>query len=589
MSFRVILQQYLADMRERDELDLLLPELLVAMGHTVLSRPQRGSRQAGVDCLSEIRTAHGRAAYLFIIKQGDVDRKEFFASPNGIEPSVREAKTDYIRTRLPQHFEQARKHIILVSNGRMTEVANISFASLTKEVSEQSLCDLDFWGDDKLAECIEEHLLNDALILGDGRSHLRKAIATIDGPAIAIGHMAKFFGGIVRTQPDKPALAVKTFLKRCSAAMVGWVVFTSWCRSEDNLKPAVVTGEHLLLSLWSSAQRCGHHEHSDFVVRHDQVLKLYVGLLLEYYQKVLPQLLNVRAIRRYRPERMPYMSLVFDEMGRLATLLLVLAALQNNEDLQLEVGKGLASLFEVHTGCLLPYFDGQSIDLSLALAAFISIGATQPTTTITEGASGRLRKALELDKWLPIDSDSYEDALTVELKEAATSREFFQVTTLVPLLATVSAVIADERVLDFLRAQVLPQLRAVNLERWFPKSTLETSWGTAMSSFDVGGLARWSLDASCEAEASSAVDLPAGACPPGAFEVVRCGRSWLLAMSARYYRHPLPPWYFTECLGVVKGATVRSGKATTMTCDPVGPEPNRTRSSQRQRITGSLI
>jgi hypothetical protein len=174
----------------------------------------------------------------------------------------------------------------------MREVAAISFASLTQEVSEQPLCDLDFWGDDKLAECIEEHLLNDALILGDGRSHLRKAIATIDGPGIAIGHMTEFFGGIVRTQPVEPALALKAFLKRCSAAMVGWVVFTSWCRSDDNLKPAVVTGEHLLLSLWSSAQRCGHHEHSDFVVRHDQVLNLYVGLLFEYYEKVLPQLLN---------------------------------------------------------------------------------------------------------------------------------------------------------------------------------------------------------------------------------------------------------------------------------------------------------
>jgi hypothetical protein len=146
--------------------------------------------------------------------------------------------------------------------------------------------------------------------------------------------------------------------------------------------------------------------------------------------------------------------------------------------------------------------------------------------------------------------------LTVELKEAATSREFFQVTTLVPMLATVSAVIANERVLDFLREQVLPQLRDANLERWFPNLTLETSWGTTMRSFDVGisrGVA--SLGASSEAEASSAVDLPSGASPPEAFEVVRCGHSWLLAMSARHYRHPLPPWYFTECLGVVGGAT----------------------------------
>ena len=87
--------------------------------------------------------------------------------------------------------------------------------------------------------------------------------------------------------------------------------------------------------------------------------------------------------------------------------------------------------------------------------------------------------------------------------------------------------------------------------------TLETSWGAAISSFDVGvsrGVA--SLGASCEAEAATAVNLPSRAHPPPeAFEVVRCGRSWLLAMSARHYRHPLPPWYFTECLGMVKGAT----------------------------------
>ena len=513
------------------------------------------ARQGSIACLKFGSPMAGRLICLSSSKAMSTARSFSLLRTASSPLFERPRPTTYGRV-CPQHFEQARKHIILVSNGRMTEVAAISFASLTKEVSEQPLCDLDFWGDDKLAECIEEHLLNDALILGDGRSHLRKAIATIDGPAIAIGHMAEFFGGIVRTQPDEPAPAVKTFLKRCSAAMVGWVVFTSWCRSEDNLKPAVVTGEHLLLSLWSSAQRCGHNEHSDFVVRHDQVLKLYVGLLLEYYKKILPQLLNVRTIRRYRPERMPYMSLVFDEMGRLAALLLVLAALRNDEDLQLEVGKGLASLFEVHTGCLLPYFDGQSIDLSLALAAFMSIGATQPTTTVIEGASGPLRKALQLNKWLPIDSDWHEDALTVELNEAAAPREFFQVTTLVPMLATVSAVIADERALDFLREQVLPQLRDVTLERWFPNSTLETSWGATMSSFNLGvsrGVA--SLGASCEAEASSALNLPSGASPPEAFEVVRCGRSWLLAMSARHYRHPLPPWYFTECLGMVKGAT----------------------------------
>ena len=403
MSFRVILQQYLADMRERDELDLLLPELLVAMGHTVLGDLSVvHARQGSIACLKFGPPRAGRLICLSSSKAMSSARSFSLLRTASSPLFERPRPTTYGRVCPSTSSKPAS--ISSFNKVALTEVANQNFASLTKEVSEQPLCDLDFWGDDKFDECIEEHLLNDALILGDGRSHLRKAIATIDGPAIAIGHMAKFFGGIVRTQPDEPAPPVKAFVKRCSAAMVGWVVFTSWCRSEDNLKPAVVTGEHLLLNLWSSAQRCGHHEHSDFVVRHDQVLNLYTGLLLEYYKKVLPQLLNVRAIRRYRPERMPYMSLVFDEMGRLAMLLLILAASQNDENLQLEVGKGLASLFEVHTGCLLPYFDGQSIDLSVALAAFMSIGATQPTTTtVIEGASGRLHQsAFELDKWLPI-------------------------------------------------------------------------------------------------------------------------------------------------------------------------------------------
>ncbi|MBI3776761.1 MAG: hypothetical protein HY273_14665 [Gammaproteobacteria bacterium] len=556
MSFRVVLQQYLASMRERDELDLLLPELLTAMGHAVLSRPQRGSRQGGVDCLSEFQTGTGPEAYLFILKQNDVDRRDFFTSPQGIEPSVREAKTDYIRTRLPKRFEHAPKHIILVSNGRMKEVVVQNFASLTKEVSEQPLCDLNFWGDDKLAELIEEHLFHDALLLGDGRSQLRKAIATTDRPDIAIGHIAKFFGDLIGAHSEEAAPTLKTFLKQCSAAMMGWIVFNSWCRTEGNLKPAVITGEYLLLSLWSSAQRCRFYEQKGFIDRHDLVLRLYTQLLLEYYDKVLPQLLHARALRRYRPTRMQYLGLVFDEMGRVATLLLLLASQEVEVTLRVAVGKKLANFFDVHEGCLLPYFDGQSIDLSLALAAFMSIGATQPTTAIIEGASMRLRIALDLDKYLPIDSDSLDDALSVELKESEPPREFFELTTLVPMLATVSAAVGEQRLLDFLREQVLPKLRDTNLERWFPMATLEISWGASAGGV-YAGVSRSveSLGATCADETAASINLPPEVSTPEAFEVVRSGRPWLLAMSARHFRHPLPTWYFSKCIATSKAQT----------------------------------
>ena len=46
---KLILKEYLASLRERDELDAILPDLLSQLGFTVLSKPQRGTRQYGVD------------------------------------------------------------------------------------------------------------------------------------------------------------------------------------------------------------------------------------------------------------------------------------------------------------------------------------------------------------------------------------------------------------------------------------------------------------------------------------------------------------------------------------------------------------
>ena len=59
MSIRLVLTHYLATLRERNELDALLPELLVAMGHNVLSRAQVGVPQGGVDVLSSLSASDG--------------------------------------------------------------------------------------------------------------------------------------------------------------------------------------------------------------------------------------------------------------------------------------------------------------------------------------------------------------------------------------------------------------------------------------------------------------------------------------------------------------------------------------------------
>ena len=46
---KLIVREYLGSLRERGELDVILPDLLSQLGLNVFSRPARGTRQDGVD------------------------------------------------------------------------------------------------------------------------------------------------------------------------------------------------------------------------------------------------------------------------------------------------------------------------------------------------------------------------------------------------------------------------------------------------------------------------------------------------------------------------------------------------------------
>jgi hypothetical protein len=77
---KLIIKEYLASLKEREELDAILPDLLSQMGLNVFSRPTRGTRQSGVDVAAAINDGIEKV-YLFSIKSGDLTRpcsKRFF-------------------------------------------------------------------------------------------------------------------------------------------------------------------------------------------------------------------------------------------------------------------------------------------------------------------------------------------------------------------------------------------------------------------------------------------------------------------------------------------------------------------------------
>jgi hypothetical protein len=548
MSMRLVLSHYLESLRERDELDALLPDLLQAMGHSVHSRPQIGVAQGGIDVLSSFpsRGAH-KEAFLFIVKFGNIGREDLYAGKQAIQPSVREACTDYIRTRLPHSLRDVRKRLVLLTNGIVKQEAQSGFAALTEEVDRTSTCSLEIWGSDQLIPLIEKHLFDESLLLSAGQYHLRSAIATLDDSDASIQRFVQFVDSALTdgssSQTRSVAAKKRRFLKRCATAVMGWSVFATWAETEGNLKPSTDGCEYLALRMWAEAIKQGFIEDRKFGHRFRIVMAMLAGSLYKYVEKVAPQLLNTRLVLSYRSEWALYTKLVLEELGRLALLLLLVKKNAETVEIRRDIRRLLVDILNVHTGCRLPAMDGQSIDLSLVLVSLMSEEDWAGTSNLVTDIAARLRLAVQSKRHIPVDTDLLEDAITLHSGDGNVE-DFFKTSSLIPMLATVASMIHDEQALTLLRDDLCPTIKNVTLERWYPKAALETLAETKENIQQLGiSRALSELKRSCNEEASASVTIPQGAASAFDFKCVEFDCNVLIAISSRLYRHPLPTWY----------------------------------------------
>ena len=74
---RLLFAEYLASLKERDELDKIMPDLLSELGLNVISKPARGARQFGVDVAAVGKLGDGgERVYLLSIKPGILQRSD---------------------------------------------------------------------------------------------------------------------------------------------------------------------------------------------------------------------------------------------------------------------------------------------------------------------------------------------------------------------------------------------------------------------------------------------------------------------------------------------------------------------------------
>jgi hypothetical protein len=171
------------------------------------------------------------------------------------------------------------------------------------------------------------------------------------------------------------------------------------------------------------------------------------------------------------PDSLLVSRTVFDELGKLAQqgcFFAFQAAFFESPDLEscaLNYVRRVKSLLESHSCSALPAFDHHSVNIHVALLLLIVAGERKAAEQWLMKLCQRLCYATAARKFLPL-SATFEDALAVREGEMPMAAEFCSTSTLLPILLVWVAALDMHEAYNFLRAEVLPNLKGTTPNLW---------------------------------------------------------------------------------------------------------------------------
>lgn len=248
----LLLLQYLKGLKERNELDAILPDLLNEMGLRVFSRPSVGGRQYGVDvgAFGRMDDDKQERVYLFTVKPGDLTREAWQGSVQSVSASLDEIVKTYRPTHLPTEFRGKPVVIVVCIGGTVRQEVALNLSSYQKYASKRNLT-FQTWDGDKLAQLLEAHLFSEHLIPGGLFVHLRKSIALLEEPDAATRHFSALLKAI-----SKNAKARRSDVESALRTMALSVsILHVWSRDEKHYEAALRVSELALLRGWDLVKR----------------------------------------------------------------------------------------------------------------------------------------------------------------------------------------------------------------------------------------------------------------------------------------------------------------------------------------------
>lgn len=497
---RLILAQYLATLRERDEFDRLLPELLQAMDYVPLAKPQTGVRQFGVDFAAVgVSPDDGiKEILLFVIKQGNIGRKEWSADePADLRPTLNEVLDVFIPTHLAAEYVPLRKVIVVATTGGFKQDMQLNWAGY--EARYKDIASFQQWSGERIAGLLEEHLLNENLFADEDRADLRKALALSGDRDYAFGDFLRLLRRQLGLNDDgaltKPSLPNDKLLKAVRRVSLATQICAHWARADGDSRQAIWIMERALLWVWHRIQLSAQLGRRPLNAAMAEMWSSYLNVTT-YYLDAMNDHFSVKdGMSGYARENAEYSVVLFEHIGLLSSIGLAHVLVKPSDQEQAEIQRGnadivaslLVELIRNHAAAASPRLDRNAVEINLALVLLTVMHRHEAAQDWIRDMIFRLHFCFRRKKMFPIGSDSLDDLVDLETSwEESRADALMSTSWILATLAGWSALQHIDDVYQLLAKGKSTDYANVCAQLWHPTEDWPKAWYFLAAHHELG-------------------------------------------------------------------------------------------------------
>ena len=472
----LLISQYLRLLKERDELDALIPVLFQAMGLVPISHPQIGVRQNGVDvaAVGIDPSDDVEKLVLAVIKRGDIGRTDWNSGPQSVRQSLDEIFDVYLKNNVHPEHKILPVSIWVCTSGDLLQAVQENFVGYAK--SKEPLASITFCGKDKLAELIGQYLLDENLFLGNDKKLLRKALVLIgdtdydltDYHDLILSQLKISQTGEVQLQTAQEFLSALTRIHLALNIVIAWGI------DDGNFKQPLNAAERTLLWAWHALIKLELSENEKVIEKYINIYITYTKISLGYINKSTQHFITQDGMSRVSMESALISISIFRQISILSSVgisIINLFAGQSsqtiNKDLETIVNL-LKSIITNNDASSSPRLDNNSIDIDIALIILATTGNIDFAKKWISKLISKTYYVLTKKNYYPISSDSLEELAQIEHGTCHDTKLMLEATWMIPSLANWCVIFDMEDEYNCLRHNVIAPNEKLSPQLWHP-------------------------------------------------------------------------------------------------------------------------